>query len=267
MIYNLTPNWPLEHSPSIQTSTGTRARDSSDGTAIATIEDKHSEIIETLKHYHCIPVGESFPFVSEELAEHLKQHIKANVFFRPAKIIHNNITIGNHCQMYILQESDCINTEDSIFNDDGIVTYANFKTPEPPGIWVSNMPHTKKIIQICSQAFVDTIKKSKFSDYSFEFSIACLPFPTDAIERIEKKLFQILSEKTHEPDYQKNPFLIRRNRPDIFENIVKIKKLPKMYINEAAKKNLSKDEFINLLLQKSLLVLETDEHKPRNDLK
>lgn len=89
MIYDLGPSWPFEHSPRIEIQGDARARDNKEGTASASasVDERYPEVLDGLKRYHCIPVGESYPFVTAELAEYLQLHIDGDVFFGQQKFL------------------------------------------------------------------------------------------------------------------------------------------------------------------------------------
>lgn len=255
LIYDLCPNWPFERSPKIETKGNARARDNKEGTASASIDEGCAEVLNGLKKYHCIPVGESYPFVTVEFAEYLQPYVDGDVLFRPAEIFYKDKIVVNCYQFYVVTEFDCVEAGSSLFNENGTVAYAKFREDIRQGCWVSNMPYTKNVVQICSQDFFDLIMKSKFSRNSFEFSFACLPFVSYATEYFGKEICRLLAEKLNDPDYQKNPFLMRKKRPELFEVITKAGRLPREHISWAAERNLSKDEYLAYLFKQTLLMI------------
>lgn len=257
MIYKISESWPFEFSPSIE-SHGDRDEWWDDKRVVqAHIHKDHGEILEGLKKFHCIPVGESYPFVTEEFAEYLESYVGVNVLFRAAEIIHKDQILSGYRQFCVTSELDCVAIEESVFSE-GTIVYAKFRENEPQGCWVSNMPYTYNIAQICSQEFERLIKGSIYSENSFRFLFGCCPFVSDMIEYFGKEVLRLLAERLNEPDYQKNPFLLRTRRPEIFKRIIQVGKMPGKYIDRAALENLSKDEYLALLLQKAMLMLEDE---------
>lgn len=250
MIYRLTDKWPLEHSPSIDKSANTDTV-RKNITARALVSDEHPEILAELDAFHCIPVGEDYPFITVELAEYLEPYIGDSISLRPAEIIYKGKAYSDYLQLCINTERDCIEIEQSAFKNNTIA-YAKFKEHKQEGCWVSNMPYTQRIIQICSPDFEKLISNSKFSENSFKFLYGCAPFASYMTEYFRDELLKALAEMLEDPDYQKNPFLLKNKRPDIFGRIIKIGKLPGEHIKDAATKNLSKDEFLALLTQRAL---------------
>lgn len=254
MIYRIADNWPLEYSPSIEKYDSITESYKND-VARALISEEHPEICKGLKSSHCIPVGESYPFITVELAEYLEPHTGKHVFFKPAEIIYKDKVFTEYRQFCVKVELDCIAVSDSVFDND-IIAYAKFKENEHEGCWVSNMPYTHNVVQICSQDFEQLIKNSRFSENSFRFLFGCCPFVSYMIEYFEKEICRILAEKLKDPDYQRNPFLLRNKRPDLFDKIIKIGKMPGEHIDKAASGNLSKDEYLALLIQQALLIID-----------